>query len=72
MAKIMIFSTTPTAAEAIRPMVLIMAVMDRKDILTRPSWSARGKPTFRMLLAQLLFRRRLLLPKLKAKPFLYM
>ena len=45
--KTMSFSTTPTEAEAIKPISLIIAVMMRKEILTRPSCRAMGRPTLK-------------------------
>ena len=48
-AKMMIFSTTPTAAEGTSPNVFTMAVMTKKEILTNASCNAKGRPTFQIL-----------------------
>lgn len=38
------FSATPTPAEGITPREFTIAVMARKEILTRRSWKAMGSP----------------------------
>ena len=45
MKKDISFSVTPTAADAISPMALIMAVIKRKDMLINALWNASGVPT---------------------------
>ena len=51
MAKEMIFSTTPTAADAVSPMVLMIVVIIRNETLTSASCRASGNPTFRIAAA---------------------
>ena len=43
------FSATPTPAEGMTPSELTMAMMARKEMLTRASCRAIGKPSFSVL-----------------------
>ena len=50
-AKMMIFSTTPTDADATSPIVFVITVIRRKERLTMPSCRAMGSPSFRIVAA---------------------
>ena len=49
-ANIIIFSTTPTAADGINPIVFIIVVIIKNDILTKASCNASGDPTINICL----------------------